>query len=363
VRITGDAADVAESLSARFTVELTGGGAYTGMVSVPWEVVPTAATGDTDAVAADFDQDGNSMADSSYPSGTIMVPARGNAVISIAIFADSDATEPGETFALRLYGSGRTGGTAASGGGGGVIAAQNPTPLPKATILSATDAVRVSVNLTGPTEIAEGAGGQYTVTLRGTTAPVANIVVSVTVAADTDSATVNASGADFMGGAFPTIGDLTFTSSNWQTAQNFTVTSAGDTISEAPEVFVVGISATGNGANGLSLGTTSIAARIADDDPLTIRMGDGSAEEGEPGDLPITISGGTPAAPLQVLFTVQGGTAEAAEYVLPQSPAQVAAAALLRARCALPRWKTVQTRPAKPCCCALPESRAPGEEW
>ncbi|MDD9853029.1 MAG: hypothetical protein OXU78_03645, partial [Deltaproteobacteria bacterium] len=327
-RVTGNAADVAESLSARFTVEVTGGGAYTGMVVVPWEVVATAATSDTDAVAADFDYDDNNMADANYPSGTLMVPARGSAVLEIKIFADSDATETGETFAVRLYGSDRPSGTAASGGGGGAISAQNPTPLPMATILSATDAVRVAVSLSGPTEIAEGAAGTYTVTLSGITTPVADIVVSVTVAADTDDATVNAGGADFSGSAFPTISDLTFTSSNWQTTQQFTVTSVQDTSSEAPEVFVASISATGNGSNGLSLGTTSISTRIADDDPLTISIGDGSAEEGEPGDLPIAISGGTPAAPLQVFFAVvPGGTAEAAEYVLPQSPAQVAAAA------------------------------------
>lgn len=327
VRVTGNAADVAESLSARFTIEVSGGGSYTGAVMVPWEVVATAATGDTDAVAADFDFDDDNMADANYPSGTLSVPARGNAVLQIKIFADSDATETGETFALRIYGSDRSGGTAADGGGGGAIAAQNPSPLPTATILSATDAVRVAVNLSGPTEIAEGAGGTYQVTLSGITTPVANIVVGITVAADRESSTVDASGADFMGGSFPTPNNLTFTSSNWQTAQSFTVNSAGDTISEAAEVFLVSIAATGNGANGLSLGTTSLSARIADDDPLTISIADGSTEEGEPGDLPITISGGTPSAPLQVLFAAQGGTAEAAEYVLPQSPAQVAAAA------------------------------------
>ncbi len=326
VEVSGNAADVAEGLSAQFTLELSDGGDYIGEVMVPWQVMATQASGDTDAVAADFDADADGIADGAYPGGVLTVPARGNAILNIPIFADGDDTEPDEKFALRLFGSARQGGTAASGGGGGAIYAQNPTPLPTGAILSSANAVRVSVSLSGPFEVVEGDTADYTVTLSGITTPSADIVVPVQVRADGDAVTADAAGADFMGGAIPVIGTLTFTPLNWRLPQSFSIATREDSSSEPTEFFEVRMNnPTGNDGN-LILGTLTVLTRIADDDPLTIELGDASVAEGATARLPVTIRGGTPGAALTVEFVATGGsTADGDDYTL-SSPQQVAAA-------------------------------------
>ena len=326
VEVSGNAADVAEGLSAQFTLELSDGGDYIGEVMVPWQVMATQASGDTDAVAADFDADADGIADGAYPGGVLTVPARGNAILNIPIFADGDDTEPDEKFALRLFGSARQGGTAASGGGGGAIYAQNPTPLPTGAILSSANAVRVSVSLSGPFEVVEGETADYTVSLSGITTPSANIEVPVQVRADGNAVTADAAGADFMGGAIPVIGTLTFTPLNWRMPQSFSIATLEDSSSEPTEFFEVRMNnPTGNDGN-LSFGTLTVLTRIVDDDPLTIALGDASVAESATARLPVTINGGTPGAALTVEFAATGGSAADGDDYTLSSPQQVAAA-------------------------------------
>jgi len=105
------AATVNEGADLELTVTMTGATVGASAISLPWSVGATAASGDTEATFADFDDDGDGTANTNtegLPSGTLMFPAgtvEGQTAASqtITVSTFDDATGEGaEAFAVTL---------------------------------------------------------------------------------------------------------------------------------------------------------------------------------------------------------------------------------------------------------------------
>ena len=96
------------------------------------------------------------------------------------------------------------------------------------------------------------AAGTYTYTVKLSSQPAGNVTVAVTKSGDSEAATVSPS-------------TLTFTTSNWSTAQTVTVTGVPDDVDNAGDQRVVTLTHTPSGL-GANAGTESVQVTVTDDD-------------------------------------------------------------------------------------------------
>jgi len=303
-------ANAAEGSDSEFTVTLSGG-THTAPVSVPWSATVT-GTGDGHASAGDFT--GNVLPASSFDiavgetAGTFSVP-----------IWDDGFMEPAETFELSLGDS--------TGGGGGVISPAG-SPL-TVTIAASVDTERTVELSLAPAEVTEGATAAFKAKIDGHK-PTGNIVVTWSVAAG--SGANPATAADISGTPG---GTLTFTPDNYETEQDFSVTTAQDMLLEAPETFHVVLAIDGTATTGAVLPAGGIIhpVRIADDDSVTVTIArdadaDGFAEGGSSGAgtavFTVTVSGAELTADASIPFDIGGSGVESGDYSATASPLTIA---------------------------------------
>jgi len=183
-RDSGTQSSVAEAASASFTVTLSGG-TSTAAVMVPWSVGADSDSMTMDVTEGDFDADNNNAADTSFPSGTLSINAgQSSGTIMVRTFADGTA-ESAEVFVLTL------GASPSSTTRSNAVGVSSTAGSAAATI-AMNAALSRTVNLSGPTTLAEGAtSGNYTVSVSGS-APTADITVNWTIGTDSDANTVDA---------------------------------------------------------------------------------------------------------------------------------------------------------------------------
>ncbi|MDD9828576.1 MAG: hypothetical protein OXU92_09430, partial [Deltaproteobacteria bacterium] len=303
-------ANATEGSEAVFTVTLTGG-THTAAVSVPWRVT---VTGDGEGHAAAGDFTGNALPASSFDiavgdsSGTFKVP-----------IWDDGFMEPAETFTVSLGDS--------TGGGGGVIAPAG-SPL-TVTIAESVDTERTVLLSLKPDEVTEGATVAFKVKIDGHR-PTGDIGVSWAVA---DGSGANpAVAADISGSPG---GTLTFTPDNYETEQDFSVTTAQDSLLEAKETFHVVLTIDGSGTTGavLPAGGITHPVRIADDDSVTVTIArdadadgftEGGANTAKTASFTVTVSGAELTADASIPFSIGGSGVESSDYSATASPLAIA---------------------------------------
>ena len=171
------------------------------------------------------------------------------------------------------------------------------------------DAATFSV--TGPATIGEGAGtATYRVSLSAP--PSANVTINYATADDTATA-----GSDYIAAR----GTLTFTPTNWDTAQMVAVTITDDTVDDDDETFTFTLSNPGSGA--VLSAIRSVSTTIVDDDVpmLTVSFAAAtySVTEGAPVSVAVSLSA-IPERSVTIPLTATNGTgATSSDYSIPSS--------------------------------------------
>ena len=263
----GDAS-VEEGETAQFTVTLSQ--AANGAVTVEFQ------TNDGTAVAGD---------DYTGTSGTLtFTPTENSKTISVPTVEDTTDEET-ETFTVTL--SNPSGATIQDGTATGTITDDDEPPPPPLPTLAIEDA-----------EAEEGDPAEFTVTLSGTRTG------NVTVDYGTADGTAEV-GADYTG----TSGTLTFTPT--ENSKMISVPTVEDTTDEETETFTVTLS----NPSGATIQDGTATGTITDDDeppppPLpTLAIEDAEAEEGDPAEFTVTLSG-TRTGNVTVDYGTADGTAE-----------------------------------------------------
>ena len=169
----------------------------------------------------------------------------------------------------------------------------------------------VSFSVTGPAAVAEDAGtATYTVTLSAQ--PAASVTVDYATADGTATA-----GSDYTAAS----GTLTFTPTNWDTAQTVAVTISNDTVDDDDETFTFTLSNPGSGAV-LSV-SPSLSTTITDDDvpALTVSFGAATYNVREGATVSVAVSlSAMPERSLTIPLTATNGTgATSSDYSVPRS--------------------------------------------
>ena len=300
--VTADAAEVAESAAASFTVTLTGG-TSTADVVVTYTVTGTATAG-TDYTA---------------PGGTLTIAAgQASGTIEIRTTAD-DVLDASETLVVTLTGATTAKGTA------------EVNAAPATTTITDVGSLTVSKSKLTVTE-GDTTGAGYTVVLDSQ--PTAAVTVTVNGASGTDLTVSPAS--------------LTFATTNWDQPQTVTVTAAEDEDAVADDAVTLTHTARDGGYDGVTGDSVTVA--IAEDDiviPSNLvsvtadaphglyvyngRKGslrevppgmydDGPAPyvyEGEEATFTVTLSGGAATAAVEVSYEVGGEVTPGRDYTAP----------------------------------------------
>ena len=178
-----------------------------------------------------------------------------------------------------------------------------------AVIIIENDAATFSV--TGPATIGEGAGtATYRVSLSAL--PSANVTINYATADGTATA-----GSDYMAAS----DTLTFTPTNWDTAQMVAVTITDDTVDDDDETFTFTLSNPGSGA--VLSASRSVSTTIMDDDVpvLTVSFAAAtySVTEGAPLSVAVSLSA-IPERSVTIPLTATNGTgATSSDYSIPSS--------------------------------------------
>ena len=287
--ITGPADAVSEGSNAEFTVTLSH--QVAADVTVAWAATAGTATADDYGTA----------------SGTVTFAANSAAnaqqTFSVAI-TDDNLSEAAESFSVAL-------GTVTSDLSNLVTA----DPTAASATIAASDPI--TVNVSGPASVNEGAAAEYTVSLSpdGVT-PSADLEVFYATADDTA-----VSGSDYTAAS----GTLTFTTAA-AGSQTVRVQTTEDNVAEGAESFDFTISgASGGGGPSPILGTISVSTGITDDDGaptgITLTLNPTSvAENGTAQQVTVTaaLTGGTTRSEATTVTVLVGdGTATApADYAI-----------------------------------------------
>ena len=167
-------------------------------------------------------------------------------------------------------------------------------------------------SVTGPATVAEDAGtATYTVTLSAQ--PAASVTVDYATADGTATADADYTAAS---------GTLTFTPTNWDTAQTVAVTISNDTVDDDDETFTFTLSNPGTGAV-LSSTASSQSTTIMDDDVPAVTVSFGAAtysvREGATVSVAVSLSA-MPERSLTIPLTATNGTgATSSDYSVPRS--------------------------------------------
>ncbi len=259
VSIAATSASKAEgnSGSTVYTFTVTRGGNTSATQSVAWSVAGVSAD---PANAADF-------TGSILPSGSVTFAA-GETTKTISINVLGDTTgESSEAFAVTLANA-SAGLTITTASAGGTI--QNDDT---SVSIAATDATKAEGNA-GTTAFT------FTLTRSGDTSGTQSVAWSVA-----GSGTSPANTTDFVGGILPA-GSVTFATG--ETAKVITINVQGDTTGEGNEGFTVTLASP---SAGLTLGTTSAAGTIQNDDTaVSIAAASASKAEGNSGSTAFTFT-------------------------------------------------------------------------
>ena len=227
----------------------------TGVVSSEDIVLTVAAAPGTNAEAADYRLAGTTLtipAGQSTSTGTVTITAVDNAV---------DAANKAVTVSATVS------------GGNGVAAPEDVT-------LTITDDDDAGVTVT-PTSVrvteASGAGNTATYEVVLDRAPTADVTITVT-SGDTDAATVD---TDTITSGLQST--LTFTSSNWETAQEVTITGVDDNVDQNPDrTLTISHSAASSDTDYNAINIADVAVTVVDDDGgPTIAIDSMSIAEGQ----------------------------------------------------------------------------------
>ena len=227
----------------------------TGVVSSEDIVLTVAAAPGADTEAADYRLAGTTLtipAGQSTSTGTVTITAVDNAV---------DAANKAVTVSATVS------------GGNGVAAPEDVT-------LTITDDDDAGVTVT-PTSVrvteASGAGNTATYEVVLDRAPTADVTITVT-SGDTDAATVD---TDTITSGLQST--LTFTSSNWETAQEVTITGVDDNVDQNPDrTLTISHSAASSDTDYNAINIADVAVTVVDDDGgPTIAIDSMSIAEGQ----------------------------------------------------------------------------------
>ena len=290
--ISGPATDVTEGSDAEFTVTLSH--AVDADVEVAW----TAPGSGADAAAADLGSTSGSV--------TFAANSLANATRTITIgVVDDMLSEEDESFTVTL-------GAVTSSLSDRVTVA---TASAEATI---SESDPITVEITGPVMVAEGAAATYTVSLSpaGVT-PTADLTVDYATADGTATA-----GMDYTSLS----GTLTFTQAS-AGDQTFMVTTTQDTLDDDDETFTVTISSPQGGggpAPGVSGTPSSVTTTITDDDGtptgITLTVSDTSIGEAD-GETDVTVTAtlvgsSTRTNDTTVTLTLSGSATDPGDYAV-----------------------------------------------
>ncbi|MDD9854536.1 MAG: hypothetical protein OXU78_11385, partial [Deltaproteobacteria bacterium] len=194
-----------------------------------------ATSGSVAPITVNYTVSGTTDTPTDANSGSIQIAASGTTgtiTLGIPLSSTLNADSMAETLSVTL------GAITVGAGGGTASAAASPGNKASVTVSYLTGDHIIS--FTNPvTSIVEGGSATYTVTRSGPAITSgASIELSWVYAAGSPAPAAN----DFMGGAIPAGGQLTFTGS--ETSKTFTITTAEDTVSEPGEVFTLSLSAT-----------------------------------------------------------------------------------------------------------------------
>ncbi|MDD9826995.1 MAG: hypothetical protein OXU92_01240, partial [Deltaproteobacteria bacterium] len=194
-----------------------------------------ATSGSVAPITVNYTVSGTTDTPTDANSGSIQIAASGTTgtiTLGIPLSSTLNADSMAETLSVTL------GAITVGAGGGTASAAASPGNKASVTVSYLTGDHIIS--FTNPvTSIVEGGSATYTVTRSGPAITSgASIELNWVYAAGSPAPAAN----DFMGGAIPAGGQLTFTGS--ETSKTFTITTAEDTVSEPGEVFTLSLSAT-----------------------------------------------------------------------------------------------------------------------
>ncbi|MDD9863405.1 MAG: hypothetical protein OXU54_02350, partial [Gammaproteobacteria bacterium] len=286
-----------EGRPASFNVSFPEAVATTAPVTVDWQIgFPVAAAMVVPAEAADFDT----------LTGSVSIPARANgAPIFITARRDMMA-EPEETFIVTLNNP-RGGGNAMPG-----LAAD-----PTATATIAAGLGRAFFSISGTPSAAEGGALSFEVASTGRPAPSGDVTATCTVSGggvtagdfrDSRTAVMAAT-------AFPAP-TLTFTPSNFMTAQHCVIYSYDDSAMEDSEDFTVTLTVSGGDAT-VDAATATGTIRASDQPLLAVATDFARFSEGGTAVFTVTLSDTAPASGETVTVDwAVGGDVDASDYTV-----------------------------------------------
>lgn len=239
------------TVSLTFTTNGTGGESLEAAITVPVTVTGGSATG--------------SGTDYSVSAGNVVIPTAGTSqTVTVTVVNDSiDESDETVEFSLGT----ETGGSASQN----AVVTTGATTAHTLTITD-NDTRSVTITPSGTTDVIEGgATDSYTVVL--TSQPTADVTITVT--GDVDAS------------VSPTT--LTFTTSNWNTAQTVTVTGVDDRNVEGAHASTIFHSISGGDYAGVSVGIVSV--NVTDNDSATYQFTAATNAVGEAaGTVNVTVS-------------------------------------------------------------------------
>jgi hypothetical protein len=158
----------------------------------------------------------------------------------------------------------------------------------------------------GSTAVTEG-GTTDTYQLVLTTAPTANVNITITPDAQTD-----------LGNGAGTAVTRTFTAANWESAQTITVTAADDTAVEYAHTSTISHSVTSTDADYNSMTVGDITANVTDNDlpQVNIAAGNNASEANtSSGQFTLTLSDAAPTGGITVNYSVAGTATSGTDYI------------------------------------------------
>ena len=306
--------EVEEKATATYRVGWTGD-APDGPLAIRWHVGESPAAGSSSATAADFKE--NAFPHNALGPELTLSAADREAFFSFPVL-DDDLAEGEELFRVTAT----------------ATPSNHRLPTPPTTLratattkIAASDAVPVSVELSGPKETTEGSTEEYTVAVTGTTTDRVTVrysVVGATAeaaeAADLGDATNTAGLADFPTDVVVTI------PAGMNPSKKFSLRIFNDLLAEEAESFTVSLqSVSGGGAlvEPSPGAKKSVTTEIAASDGVPISVAQAAAvEEGEEAVFTVTATGTTTAPITGLTYTLVAGTAGASDYVTPEASAR-----------------------------------------
>ena len=313
--------NVAEGDDATYEVNLTGG-TSTAEVVVNYAVdTSSTATSGTDYTA---------------PSGKLTIAAEGTSgTITIATLDNDGVLDPGETLVVKL--------TSATTDARTVTVDDTAT---KTTTIDDTGSVKVSLkaHTTGvedsetksnvqegqsvksedsveedqvASSVEEGDTAEFIVELSGLVASTVTVTYGTA-----DGTAESGSDKDYTAAS----GTLEFQAGD--TSKTIEVTTLEDSLNESDETFTLTLTAV-TGPNGVSLGTSSAAGTIEDDDPISAQLGTytSTVKEGDDATYEVNLSGGKSTAPVVVNYAVDTSSTATSgtDYTAPSGKLTIAA--------------------------------------